>query len=832
LSRLLSHVRNIARTLARKPAFTLLTLLLLAVGIGTGTAIVSVADAVLLRPLPYPDPERLVFVWNRLSNTGVEKSAVAPGDYLDYLRQSRLFEDFAAFYTTDRVLTEEGVNAASLRLAWTTASYFSLLGVEPLLGDVFRPEEESRLPRSAQRDPGFQMPSQPVVLSYELWQGRYGADPAILGRTVEIDGQPALIRGVLPEGFRLHLPADVVGSGQRIDAWSPFPFAMRETERTVQWLKVFARLKPGVRLAEAQAEMDAIAARQRELSAFHERNGIEIRVRPMLEEITAQVRSSLFWLSAGVGLLLLLIFSNVTHLSLLHNWARQRETAIRLALGGNRRQVMARALGESAALAVLGGVLGLSAAHGGIRLLLLLQPKNLPRIEEAGLSWTMLAVALGIAVAAGALCGLVPALQASRPNLATITSERSSTGGRAHHRLRKGLVVTEIAAAFVLLVHTGLILRTVVSLQHVDAGFRPENVLVVKMTMPASRYPRRNDQADVYELVRQRLAVLPGVTAVGGVHPLPLGAAVQDWWGPWAVEGMDQEKWADNAAGYRTVVPGYFEAMGIRLLRGRTFRPDDVRRDAPKVVIVDELMARRAWPDEPDPVGKRWLGWGFGDGDLVPHWMTVVGVVGHVRDVDLTRDGLGTVYCPQRHFGYQDMSLTLKSATSNPLGLVDSVRAALAEIDPDVPFQSVRLMQDYVDDKTANTRFVLILFGVFAAVATVLAMVGLYGVMAFAVRERTHEMGVRMAFGAGSGKILWMVLRQSTSLALAGLALGVGGSLFLTRGLESLLYTVTPRDPLTFVAVSVVMLTVALLASLVPAWRATRVDPVQVLQSE
>jgi len=825
-------LRHGVRNLVRNPIFTLLVVITVAIGIGASTAIFSVVDAVLLRPLPYEEPERLVLVWNRLSDSGVEKSLVAGPDYVDYREKSRLVEDFAALTTMTTSITDDEHRPEAIYLSWASPNFFSLLGVDLVLGEMWGPEAEGQMDQSAARDPSTVWPTLPAVLSYGLWQRRYGGDPGVLGRNVVVNGQSMVVVGVAPPGFRLFLPADAP-LPERSDVWSPFVSPLRRSSRTTQWIGVIGRLKPGIRVVEAQEEMDRIAAWQREHFEFHHSAGIEIRVIPMHEDVTRNTRPYLVWFLVAAGLLLVLSFSNVTNLLLVRHWGRRREISIRAALGGRPRGLMALLQTETLLLALLGGGLGLVLAHWGIRLLLALQPRNLPRVEEAGVDARMLAVGFGVALFATLVCGLASAFQASRSQLAATLTQRSTSATPSQQWLRKGLVVAEIVISLVLLIMTGLLFRSFGELSRIAPGFDPGNVLTAKVSIPLFGYLQPESRARFFAELVRRAGTIPGVGRASGAVPTPLEEGRQAWWGPWSVEGMNIEEWSQNEAEYRATMPGYFETMGIELLQGRRFTAADNEPDAPPVAIVDEVFARRAWPGEQNPVGKRLAvcRWGA-RAALVPVWAEVVGMVRHVRDDDLTRDGIGSIYCPFRHFSFFHMTVTLKSAGADPRSLIGPLREILRELDPNVPLTQPRLMQEFVDDFFAPTRFALRLMGIFAVIATLLAAVGLYGVISSAVQQRSHEIGVRMAFGAARANVVRMVLGQSLVLAFWGLGLGLLAAALLTRGLSSMLYGITATDPVTFVAVALLQVFTVVLASLVPAWRATRIDPVTVLNTE
>lgn len=834
MTALLEGLRQGARTLLRRPLFVLLVWTTLAVGIGASTAIFSVADAVLFKPLPYKDSERLVFLWNRLGKTGVDKTPVSGPDFADFVDETKAFDEIVGFYTINTAITEDAVRVEPINMSWASPGFFSLFGARLALGQMYGPEDEGRADPSTAAIPGAEIAPTPVILSYELWQRRYNGDPGVLGRTVQVNGQSMVIQGVAPQGFHLFLGADSP-IPERIDAWTPFPYAMRSGSRDLQWINVLARLRPGVTLPEAQGEMDGIAAMQREQFEFHKSSGTEILVVPMHEEVTGHVRSQLLWLlGVGTGLLLLLSFANVTGLLLLRSWERRREVSVRAALGGRPKRLALQVLGETLLLTLVGGALGVLVAQGGIRLLLALKPQNLPRVDQAGLDGAALAVAFAASVAAALICALVPAWQASRLDLASILSERSATADATHQRLRKALVVLAIAVALVLLAGSGLVLRSASELRRVDVGFDPENVLTAKIVLPFFKYPSTQQRSDFYDELLRLAAEIPGVESAGAIHPLPFATGRQSWFGPWSAEGLSHDEWMKREADYRQTAPGFFETLGVTLLKGRFLTEADNRADAPPVVVVDHVMAQRAWPDVEDPVGRRLMIWNFDDTGMtmIQVWADVVGVVRHLRDDDLKQDGKGTVYAPLRFYAFPELSLTLKSASGDPLDLAQPLRQAVESIDPDQSMIDVRPMQAYLDDAFAPTRFALVLISAFAVVATVLAAVGLYGVIASVIQQRSHEIGVRMAFGARRLEIVRMVLVQALVLAAWGVGLGLAGALLLNRGLQTLLYGVTPSDPATLTTIVLVQAAVALLAAMVPAWRATRVDPATTLRGE
>ncbi len=831
MSNLPRALSNALRTMTRQPLSAFLVILTLAIGIGASTAILSVVNAILFRPLPYEDPDRLVFIWNRLTTSGVEKSPISGSAVVEYADQAELFEGFVAFFVGSTSLVEEGVRPTTVNVGWVQPNLFSLLGGEMTLGQMFGPEHEGVAdPRLLQENPDFVLPAVPVILSYELWQRAFGGDPEVLGRAVEVNHQAMYIYGVAPKAFKLFLPVNSMITAD-VDAWAPIGGVLGGAMRRAQFLTVIGRMKPDVTLAEAQAEMDRIAAWQRENFEFERVSGMEIQVSPMHYDITAHIRRYLLMSLGVAGLVLLLMGFNVANLLLLRNAARSKEISIRAAMGGRPRRLVAERVVDSAGLVLLGCGLGLLLAHWGIRLLLTFQMTNLPRVDEAGLNGPIVAVSLGIALLVVVLSGVATAWQLRQTDLARVLTEWTSTGSRRSHRFRNLLVGGEIALSLVLLIGAGLMFRTAAELGRVDPGFRAENVLTAKVVLPWSTY-RWDDRIRFFREVLRRAAEIPGVEASGGVQPLPFSLGRQGWFGPWSAEGMNPEDWDENKADYRQTMPGYFETMGIPLLQGRYFIDSDNEADARPVVIIDEVIANRAWPGE-EAIGKQLLTLHFTEEvGFSQSWMDVVGVVKHVRDDDLTRDGSGIIYGLLRFYAFRELNLLLKGTTNEPLNLFEPLRDVVHDMDPALPLTAVRPMQRYLDEAMAPTRFSLALIGAFALIAAILAAVGLYGVISTAVQDRSQEIGIRMAMGAHPGTIMRLVLRQTMGLTLGGVVVGLIASFFLTRVITSLLYGVAPIDPLTFTAITVIQVVIALLAALVPAWRAVQVDPVQVLDTK
>jgi putative ABC transport system permease protein len=791
-----SDIKYALKMLAKNPGFTAAAVLILAIGIGANSAIFSVLNAVLLRSLPYPEAGRLVWVWER--TPGGEKGAVPPPDYLDYRQQARSFEQLAAYMPVTHNVTDLD-NPERLSCAATSGNFFDTLGVRPLLGRGFTVEEEQ-----AGREPA-------VVLSHALWRQRYGADPSILGRKLLLDGQPFTVVGVMPADFNFPKGAAL---------WEVAPFHLKGMSiRKAHFLRPVGRLRPGVSIEAAQSEVNAIAGRLAEQYPDSNR-GHSLRLVSLNEYTVGDIRTTLL-LAGAVGFVLLMACANVANLLLARATARGKEMAVRAALGAGRGRLVRQLLTESVILALVGGVLGVLLAYWGTGVLVKAVPDNIPRLDEAGIDGSVLAFTVVASVLTGVVFGLAPALRISRPDLNGVLKQagRGSTGGGRGNLLRNALVTAQIALALVLLVGAGLMIKSFSRLHEVSPGFNPDNLLTMQIELPAAKYPKPQQRANFFHAVVERVSGLPGVVAAGTVSELPLSGQLNDTY--FYVEGRGTDPARDRAlADFRTVSAGYFRAMQIPLKRGREFTEQEVSEGA-RVVVVNESIANRFFGGE-DPTGKRLL---VETGERTPY--EVVGVVGDIRQRGLDSEVSPEMYMPQYRAGAT--SLVVRTAR-DPESLAASVRGAVRAVDADQPVANVRTMGQIIDTSVTRSRFRMLLFSVFAAAALILASVGIYGVIAYSVAQRTHEIGIRMALGAEPGRIFRSVLGGVLKVALAGLFLGLVLSLALTRLLSTLLYGVSATDPLTFLWVSPLLVGVALAASLVPAYRATRVDPLVALR--
>ena len=810
---LVADVLHSLRSLRKSPGFTVIALLTLGLGVGATTLVFTVVHSVLLKPLPYESPERLVNVWNDLIEERQYLPAVHPGDFRDYQEMSETFEEFAAASGSGQVglvgvLTGNGP-PLHVDLSPVTHNFFSLLGVDPILGRHFTEEEEA-----------FNGP-QVAIISHGLWQSRFGGDADLVGRTMELDGRSFQIVGVLPQDFRLLLP-DEAFLVKPSDVWVPLQIDM-DNLRPRNWtsLTVFGRLQPSVKLAQAQVEMDRIAAELRDTHPAHATSGMQIRLVPLQHDIVKQSRSALLTLFGAVGFVLLIACANVAHLLLLRGNGRRRELAMRAALGASRGRIARQVFTESLVLAVLGAGLGLMLTVGGLDLLAVLQPPNLPRLSEVAISGPVLGFAVLASLLTAVVFGLAPALHASKTSTGELLKEGGRTGGTGGAaRARNLLMIAEVALSVVLLVGTGLMIRSFAALQDVSPGFRPEPVLSFGISLPRSDYPTGVEVAEFYRSLEERFTAMPGVETVGAVSQLPLTGSGFLW--PYAYDDETAENFNLSADG-RLVTPGYFEAMGTRLIAGRFFDRQD-HQENQRVVIVEEMLAARAWPDE-DPIGQQLRVF------TTDQFLTVVGVVEHTRVYDLTQDLREHVYLPHGQNPFRAMSIVVR-ATRDPLALASTARDQVWSIDPNLPVNDLRPMREYVSDAMASTRFMLLLMSVFGGVALVLASVGIYGVISYVVRQRSHEFGVRMALGASPKGLVKAVVYQGARLLAASIVLGIGASVLVSRSLRGLLFGVSPTDISTYALVAVVLAGVALLACYLPARRIARVDPVATLRAD
>ena len=805
MDRLRQDLRFALRSLRVNPGFTAVALLTVALGIGANTAIFSVVYGVLLRPLPYAEPGGLVTVWeNREQRDGPAAEWTGRSTFSDWRERNRTFEGMAAVTGWAPNLTGSD-RPEVLAGAAVTPGYFSVLGVNPAMGRVFLPEEET---------PGN---GDVVVVSHELWGRRFGADPELLGQTLMLNGQSRTVVGILPPGFR---PPIVAGA----EIWMPFPIDPTREDRGGYFLRVVGRLGAGVTRAAALADMSRVAAGIAEENPVDYRD-VGVTLTSLQSTVVGPVRTALWVLLGAVGLVLLIACANVANLLLARASVRERELAVRAALGAGRARLARQLLTESVVLAVAGGALGLGLGVWGIELLVRFAPAGMPRVTEIGLHPTVFAFALMVSILTGLLFGLAPALNLSKSGADALREGARGSSSGAGARLRGGLVVVELAMGMAVLVAAGLLLRSFAQIQSVDPGFRVENALSARILLPSARYADLASITTFWQQLEERLRTRPGIREVGAATVLPLSGNINDI--SFGIEGRLPREGEEPAADSWRATPGFFQAMGIPLIRGRFF--DEADRDgALPVALISQSLADVHFVDE-DPIGKRIKVGGVRDPESA--WWTIVGVVGTVRTRSLTQVPEPEIFVPAAQRGARAMSLVVRT-DGEPTALAADLRETVWSLDPDLPVSQLASLEDVFAASIGPQRFMSWLLGAFAALGLVLGAVGIYGVMAFMVGHRTREIGIRMALGARPVDALRVVMGRGLVLTALGVALGLVGALAASRALSSLLFEVTPTDPVTLIAVSILLAGTALFACYWPARRATRVDPIETLRYE
>lgn len=801
-----ADLRFAVRSLVQAPGFTVLVILTLALGIGANTAFFSVLNGVLLRPLNYVEPERVMTLWESNPAMALEQDQVSGGTYQDWRDGSRAFEAMAAYRYAGHVLSDvdEPVRVSSVQV---TPSLFPVLGVAPIIGAPFDVDE------------AVQSDGHLTILSHGLWTRRYGGDPQIVGDSILLDDEPYLVAGVMPPGFEF--PPDDAA----VELWTPLVMNQRVAQvRGMRVYNVVGRLAPDVGLAEAREELQALTA---EIARQYPdtNRGWSVNITPAHEQLVGDARPLLAILIGAASFVLLIACVNIANLQLARSTERQSEFAIRAALGAGRGRLIRRSALESLVLAVVGGSVGLAVAYAGVGALRSIIPPDFPRLRELGIDTTVVAFTALSAIGAGVIFGLVPAVRAMRPTLSAVLQEdsRGASGDRRSRRLLNFMVAAEVCLALVLFVGAGLMVRSFARITSVDPGFRTENVLSVTLSLPQSTYDRPPRMQQFFTELIADLGNIPGVLTVGATTALPMSPVGQDFDLPFQIEGQDEVPQAERPRSqYRSVMPGYFRALGIPLLRGRLIDASDWAENLPTMVIND-TMAKLYFPGE-DPIGE-FLG--------VPMAgrIEIVGIVGDVRHGSLQSDVQPEMYVSYQQFSLRDMTLVIH--TEGDAAAVSAVvRERVRAIDPSLPVTRIATMEQLISESLAQPRFNMVLLVGLAASALLLAAVGIYGVVSYSVVQRTGEIGVRMALGADAGATRVLVIRQAMTVVALGVAMGLAAAIAVGRLMSGLLYGIGPNDPVTLLVSSVVLLGVAAAAAAVPAARATRVDPVVALRAD
>lgn len=802
---LLQDVQYSLRMLGKSPGFTAIAAIALALGIGANTAVFSVFNAVLLNPLPYPESARLVWLWPRDAQSGVPfPGAISPPDFVDYRKQSTVFERLSAFASLDLTVTGTGATER-IPAAGISSGFFETLGVQPALGRTILPDDEQA---------GW---PQIVALSDGLWRRKFGGDPNVIGKTIYVEGKGMRIAAVMPPGFEFPKEAQM---------WQPLPFGYQELKvRRFHFLRVIGRLKPGITIQQAEAQMKSICASLAKI--YPDSNAhYSSQVVSLLDRMVGNLRPTLTMLMVAVGFVLLIACANVAHLLLARAAAREREIAIRSSLGASSGRVLRQLLTESVMLALLGGVLGVLLAVWGLKALAALHPANLPRLDEVHLDPRVLAFTAALSILTGLLFGLAPALHASRPNLTGMLKEggRGGSPGRAHSGFHNILVTVEVAVAVVLMAGASLMIRSFQRLENVNPGFDSNNLLAVRIVTPMSpgRSPDNRD-ASFFRSLLERLNALPGVERAGLISELPLSGQANDT--SFTIEGRPAVKPSERPnADDRRASAGYFEAMHIPILKGRNFNSGD-SADSTKVVIISQTLANQFFHGQ-EPLGQHLnIDHGF------MFQGEIVGIAGDVLHRGLGVGAYPTTYVPYTQTGGRGVNLVIRSRV-NPLTLVAAVKNQVEALNRDIPVFGIHAMSDFVSDSVGQPRFRTLLIGIFAGVALLLAAAGIYGVMSYSLTLRMHELGIRVALGAGGRQLMKTVVGRGMLWALAGVGLGLVAAFGLARLIASMLYDVRPEDPISFTVVPLVLLFVAFLANYLPARRASKVDAIVALRYE
>jgi predicted permease len=828
MKQLLQELRYAVRTLIARPGFTFVAVLSLGVGIGASTAMFSVLNAVLLRPLPYTNAERLAVIWGDMRNRHVVDFPFSPPDFDDLRKETTAFEDLAGVNTGKAPLAVEGAEPEVIPLGAVTPNFFRLMGARIALGRDF--QEKDAIPQPVAQPANLGAPAVNntpglpaiAILSHQLWQRRYGGDPGVIGRNIDFNGGRAEIVGVLAPGFELLFAPDK--QAERLpDIWVALRIDYANSSRNNVFLSVIGRLKQNESFELAQQQAETVSAELRRRFPIKATSDLHFRVEPMFEDLVRDARPVIIALMGAVTFLFLIACANVANLLLVRASARERELAVRAALGGSRWRLIRQMLAESLVLAAGGALLGAAVARIGIKLLLASGPEDLPRIESISMNLPVFVFTMVSAFVAAMVFGILPAMRASRPDLIdTLRSSGRTSGLAAASLLRKGVVAVEVALSFVLLTGSGLMLRSLAALERTNPGFDPHNLLT--FVVAGVRGPGAQ-RATALRQLQERFRALPGVQSVTAASSLPLDGNT----GPirWGTEEAVANPGKFQAANLHIVLPHYFETLRTRLIAGRTFTEADNMPD-PRYLIIDDLLAAKAFPRQ-SAIGKRLLA-----RMRTPEaeWFQIIGVVAHQRDTSLAREGREEIFVTDGYMQHGAVNRWAIRASGNPLHLAAAVRSQVAQLNPRWVVTEIQPMQAFMDHAQAQTRFALLLIGIFAVIAALLAAIGLYGVLAAAVQQRTAEIGVRMALGAHPAGIFRLMIGQGLKLSAVGLIAGFAASLALTRVMVSMLVGVKPTDPVTFAVVALAFSLIAVLASWIPAWRAAALDPAIALREE
>ena len=801
MNTLLQDIRYGFRMLLKYKGFTAVAVIALGLGIGANTAIFSLVNGVLLRPLPFPNAERIVYLEGKNPQAGISESNISFPDFTDWSKQIDLFASTAAYWTGNANLGADGAEPERVPRAGVTTGFFSVLGVQPVLGRAFLPEDDK---------PGT---FTGAIISHGLWKRRFGSDPAIVGKQVQISSRPLTVIGVMPAGFEYP---------EQTQIWVTSAVNLSEEPRDNRSWSAIARLNPGIDVKQAQTRLSAINAQLDK--QFHETNkGWDVFVQTLHERLVREVKPSLLALLGAVGLVLLIACANVANLLLARSAARQKEIAIRAAMGASRTRVLRQMLTESVLLSAIGGIAGLLLSFWLTELLMSMLPEGAPRLEQVGIDYRVLTFALGVSALTGILFGIVPALQASKLDVTSALKEGGRSGeGHRRTSARSLLLIGEVALSLMLLVGAGLLIKSFLRLQELRPGFNAHNVLIANLALPGAKY-KDQQFVEFFRQLNERLAAVPGVQAVGGSVNLPLNASGYMIGRGFIPEGRPLNVDENRDAMFSTITGDYFRALQIPVLSGRTFEPRD-NADGPKVVIINETAAKRHFGSPTAAIGKRLSIWR--DEKFMRE---IVGVVGDAKAGSLTGDSGMQIYVPHaQDTQWNFMGLVIRTA-GDPAAFTPILRREVQALDKDQPIYNVRTMDDVVANSLGTRRVSMQLFAVFACAALLLAALGIYGVMAYSVTQRTQEIGLRMALGAQQSDVLALVIRQGMALTVIGVIVGLAGAFALTRVIGNLLYGVTATDPATFVALPFLLLFVALLACYLPAHRAARLDPTRAL---